>query len=172
MRLLKYIKRKEIQSKVIDFTELDAECLLNNCDKVVEVEDQTEADSEDDEAVLHQLVNSYTYQDFHSLLGSYFEQEYVQGFGARKCGAYMYRPSDPKVEALSKSVDAQCLQLQKGLGKVIKAITEGRFRQFKPHFLEHFKKIRQSIYDTRQRAIKSLIRSSIAPELKLQNYGE
>jgi hypothetical protein len=58
------------------------------------------------------------------------------------------------------------------MGNVIKALSTEKFREFRPLFLQPLYKIRQDIYNARRRAIIALVHSSVAPELKLQSYGE
>jgi hypothetical protein len=84
----------------------------------------------------------------------------------------LYRPREASLEDSAIDIDIDCAELQQEMGAVIRGITSEKFQGLRSHFLEHLKKLRQSIYCTRRDATVALVRAFVAPELKLQNYGE
>jgi hypothetical protein len=72
VRLLKYIRRKFLQSKEIDFAELDQKMLFKQAKGLSENRDEQDDESDHGEGDLHELMRSYTYQEYQAFLEQYF----------------------------------------------------------------------------------------------------
>jgi hypothetical protein len=55
---------------------------------------------------LHELIDSYAYQEFHSFLHGYFEKEIVQQSDDTAKPITVYRLRDYAVETLAKGINS------------------------------------------------------------------